>query len=161
MLPNMANMQIHLEKIKRRSHFLSCETGCLTCGVQEVLLQVNTHTGALFPPQATCEALRSFIDDTLGRYLVNVTTAATLCSQALCSSRGRCQRKDPRSGAYLHLDPASWKVVSGGGARAGGGHRAVGQMGAQEARRMQARFECQCFQGWTGESCSKHTRDNR
>uniref|UniRef100_H2UB23 Hyaluronidase n=2 Tax=Takifugu rubripes TaxID=31033 RepID=H2UB23_TAKRU len=103
--------------------------------------------------KATCAAIKSFIDETLGHYLVNVTTAAALCSQTLCSSRGRCQRRDPRSRTYLHLDPASWKVVSERGAKKS--YRVVGRMRTQEPRLMRAQFECQCFTGWRGESCSQ------
>ncbi|TNM88763.1 hypothetical protein fugu_005017 [Takifugu bimaculatus] len=107
--------------------------------------------------KATCAAVKSFIDETLGHYLVNVTTAAALCSQTLCSSRGRCQRRDPRSRTYLHLDPASWKVVSERGAKKS--YRVVGRMRTQEPRLMRAQFECQCFTGWRGESCSQPPRN--
>uniref|UniRef100_A0A8B9HJ49 Hyaluronidase n=1 Tax=Astyanax mexicanus TaxID=7994 RepID=A0A8B9HJ49_ASTMX len=62
-----------------------------------------------FFSQGTCQAVKDYLDTTLGRYVVNVTEAASVCSQALCSARGRCQRRDPGSGAYLHLDPALFK----------------------------------------------------
>uniref|UniRef100_A0A3B3ZLK3 Hyaluronidase n=1 Tax=Periophthalmus magnuspinnatus TaxID=409849 RepID=A0A3B3ZLK3_9GOBI len=54
------------------------------------------------------------IDETLGPYLVNVTSAAALCSQTLCSSHGRCQRRSANSGVYLHLDPSVWKILNFG-----------------------------------------------
>ncbi|CDQ78841.1 unnamed protein product [Oncorhynchus mykiss] len=77
--------------------------------------------------KANCEAIKDYLDETLGRYLVNVTTAATLCSRTVCSSQGRCQRKDKVSRAYLHLDPSAWTT----------------------------HFQCQCYPGWGGKHCSK------
>ncbi len=105
--------------------------------------------------QATCEAVKSYIDQTLGSYLVNVTSAAALCSQMLCSSQGRCQRKNPNSRAYLHLDPAAWKVVSGKKPEGGPNYRVLGRVSTHEMTLMKSEFECKCFSGWGGESCSK------
>ncbi|XP_068614640.1 hyaluronidase-1-like [Brachionichthys hirsutus] len=108
--------------------------------------------------KAACEAVKSYIDETLGSYVVNVTSAATLCSQTLCSSHGRCQRKDPNSKAYLHLDPAVWKVVSEKKPGAGKSYRVLGQMKSHEVKLMKSEFQCMCYQGWGGESCSKPTQ---
>lgn len=106
--------------------------------------------------QATCNAVKSYLDDSLGPYLVNVTAAAALCSQTMCSSQGRCQRRDPDSRAYLHLDPAAWKVLpekkTAGGRQ---NYRVLGQMRTQEVTMMKAGFWCRCYPGWSGESCSK------
>lgn len=109
------------------------------------------------PVQATCDTVKSFIDETLGHYLVNVTTAATLCSRALCSSQGRCQRRNPGSRAYLHLDPASWKVVSEKTPEGGRSYRVLGGMRTRELTLMTSEFKCQCYPGWGGESCTKPT----
>lgn len=105
--------------------------------------------------QATCEAVRSFIDETLGFYLVNVTAAATLCSKTLCSSHGRCQRRDLKSRAYLHLDPSTWKVVVEKRPEGGRNYRVVGHMRAQDAVFLKTQFRCQCYQGRTGKRCTK------
>ncbi|XP_070698581.1 hyaluronidase-1 [Pempheris klunzingeri] len=110
---------------------------------------------ALSKSKATCEAVKSYIDDTLGFYLVNVTSAATICSQVLCSSQGRCQRKNPNSGAYLHLDPAAWKVTSERKPQGGQNYRVLGQMRAHQVTLMRSEFQCKCYPGWGGESCSK------
>ncbi len=112
--------------------------------------------GPMFLPcQAICEAVKSYIDETLGFYLVNVTSAATLCSQTLCSSRGRCQRRNPNSRAYLHLDPAAWKVVSEKKPEGKRNYRVLGQMRTREVTLMKSEFQCQCYQGWSGKSCSE------
>ncbi|XP_037603406.1 hyaluronidase-1 [Sebastes umbrosus] len=105
--------------------------------------------------QATCDAVKSFIDETLGPYLVNVTAAATLCSQTMCSSQGRCQRKNLNSRAYLHLDPAVWKVVSENKPKGGNNYIVLGRIRTHEVTFMKSEFQCKCYPGWGGESCSK------
>ncbi|XP_054641640.1 hyaluronidase-1 isoform X2 [Dunckerocampus dactyliophorus] len=82
--------------------------------------------------KATCNAVKWYIDDTLGPYLVNVTAAATLCSQVMCSSRGRCVRRDPKSRVYLHLDPAWWKVVAEKKAEGGRDYTVMGHVRTRE-----------------------------
>ncbi|XP_029911696.1 hyaluronidase-4 [Myripristis murdjan] len=54
-----------------------------------------------------CADLAQFVRQVLGPYSINVTTAARLCSAALCQGRGRCVRQNPESAAYLHLPPPS------------------------------------------------------
>ncbi|KAK5872607.1 hypothetical protein PBY51_013290 [Eleginops maclovinus] len=105
--------------------------------------------------QATCKAVKSYIDQTLGPYLVNVTAAAALCSQTMCSFQGRCQRRNSDSRAYLHLDPAVWKVVSEKKPHGGQNYRVLGQMKNHEVTLMKSEFRCKCYPGWGGESCSK------
>ncbi|XP_035518495.1 hyaluronidase-1 [Morone saxatilis] len=105
--------------------------------------------------KATCDAVKSYIDEILGFYLVNVTSAATLCSQTLCSSQGRCQRKNLNSRAYLHLDPATWTVVSERKPEGGKNYRVLGQLRTHEVTLMKSEFQCKCYQGWGGKSCSK------
>lgn len=107
--------------------------------------------------QLTCDAVKSYIDERLGPYLVNVTSAATLCSQTLCSSQGRCKRKSPDSGAYLHLDASVWKIQSNKRSTGRGRNYWVqGQLRKRDKARMKAKFTCNCYPGWRGESCSKH-----
>ncbi|XP_029906443.1 hyaluronidase-1 [Myripristis murdjan] len=105
--------------------------------------------------QATCDAVKAYIDETLGHYLVNVTSAATLCSQMACSSKGRCQRRDRNSGAYLHLDPAVWKVMLEKKPEGGQGYKVLGQMNRHQVIHMKSQFQCKCYPGWGGESCSE------
>ncbi|XP_009578964.1 PREDICTED: hyaluronidase-1-like, partial [Fulmarus glacialis] len=45
----------------------------------------------------------------LGHYIVNVTASADLCSQSLCSGRGRCVRQENKHG-FLHLDPFRFTI---------------------------------------------------
>lgn len=104
---------------------------------------------------ASCVAVKSFIDDTLGYYLVNVTTAAFLCSQTVCSSQGRCQRKQPGSRAYLHLDPSNWTVVAEKRPEGGQVYQVLGKARPKQAWEMRSQFQCQCYPGWGGSDCSK------
>ncbi|XP_061641980.1 hyaluronidase-1 [Phyllopteryx taeniolatus] len=104
--------------------------------------------------KASCDAVKWYIDETLGPYLVNVTSAAVLCSQAVCSSRGRCARRDPESRTYLHLDPARWKVVPEERAPRRRHYTVLGRLSTQEVMLMRSRFECKCYPGWGGDSCS-------
>nr|XP_019956992.1 PREDICTED: hyaluronidase-1-like isoform X1 [Paralichthys olivaceus] len=108
--------------------------------------------------KATCDAIKFYIDQTLGPYLVNVTSAAALCSQTLCSSQGRCQRKNPTSRAHLHLDPAVWKVVSEKGPDGRNNYKVLGRMRADKFTFMYSEFQCNCFPGWVGGSCSQPTQ---
>lgn len=105
--------------------------------------------------KANCQAIKDYLDETLGRYLVNVTTAATLCSRMVCSSRGRCQRRDKGSRAYLHLDPSAWTVVPEKRPEGGQRYRVLGQLKPREALYIQTHFQCQCYPGWGGKRCSK------
>ncbi|XP_055068798.2 hyaluronidase-1 [Misgurnus anguillicaudatus] len=107
----------------------------------------------------TCEEIRHYMDDTLGRYIVNVTKAAFLCSRAICSFQGRCVRRDPSVRAYLHLDPSVWSIVHR--AQMPGfvtegptfvAYRRV-TMVQEDDSFFAAKFKCQCFPGWEGEQC--------
>lgn len=111
--------------------------------------------------QDTCEAVQSYLNDTLGRYVVNVTEAAFLCSRTLCSSQGRCVRRDPSAEVYLHLNPSVWSIVHRSQLP-----RAVKARSSFVAYRRvktiqratgfsKAQFKCQCFPGWEGEQCQK------
>ncbi|KAL7891750.1 hypothetical protein AOLI_G00012260 [Acnodon oligacanthus] len=111
--------------------------------------------------KGTCQAVKDYLDSTLGRYVVNVTEAASMCSRTLCSSQGRCQRRDSGSGAYLHLDPAEWTIIHRadltGGASSGPPYviqRRV-MRDKRESNHYIELFKCQCFPGWEGEHCQK------
>ncbi|XP_061423124.1 hyaluronidase-2-like [Lethenteron reissneri] len=119
--------------------------------------------------RANCEKLRSYIAERLGPYVVNVTSAARLCGQTLCRRNGRCARKDPDSGALLHLSDDAfevqrpWTWEDGGGdagdvPRARGGFVVSGRLPARDVARWRMNFECRCFSGWVGTRCSVDER---
>ncbi|MGH0141328.1 UNVERIFIED_CONTAM: hypothetical protein FKN15_000469 [Acipenser sinensis] len=60
--------------------------------------------------KSNCLVVKKCIDGPLGHYIINVTSAAKLCSKALCKKNGKCIRKSLDSGAYLHLNPRHFKI---------------------------------------------------
>ncbi|XP_063786540.1 hyaluronidase-1-like [Pseudophryne corroboree] len=98
----------------------------------------------------SCKLVKNYIDGPFGHYIVNVTSAAKLCSKVLCGKNGRCVRKNLNSAAYLHLNPRNFKIKSH---VSGKGHYVTGHHGKEDVRYMKHRFVCQCFEGWTGMSC--------
>ncbi|KAM9326724.1 hyaluronidase-1-like, partial [Gastrophryne carolinensis] len=99
-----------------------------------------------------CLAVKSYLDDTLGMYVVNVTYGTTLCSRTLCSGNGRCARKDPSSGAHLHLHPNSFIIKKNS---EGHGYRVAGDASNLDMLNMAAHFLCRCYPGWKGPDCSQ------
>ncbi|XP_069485215.1 hyaluronidase-like [Ambystoma mexicanum] len=100
----------------------------------------------------SCTTVKKYIDGPLGHYVINVTSAAKLCSKVLCKKNGRCIRRNEDSSAYLHLDPENYKIHT---RPPGEGPRffVTGKPGEENIRAMKKRFVCQCYQGWTGIFC--------
>uniref|UniRef100_A0A4W4ETB7 Hyaluronidase n=1 Tax=Electrophorus electricus TaxID=8005 RepID=A0A4W4ETB7_ELEEL len=97
---------------------------------------------------ASCSSLDQYLRGPLGRYLLNVSTAAEQCSRSACSAQGRCLRRRPDTDTYLHLNPRSYTIVAQESQLA-----VRGQMGAEELKSMKEDFVCQCFSGYQGDSC--------
>ncbi|XP_053319196.1 hyaluronidase-4 [Spea bombifrons] len=98
----------------------------------------------------SCTVVKKYISGPLGHYIVNVTSAAKLCSKVLCKKNGRCVRKNADSSAYLHLNPNSYKIRKHS---SGSGHYASGKPLRKDKEHMKHNFVCQCYEGWTGMSC--------
>ena len=111
---------------------------------------------SLFFPQEACLSVKKFIQGPLGHYAVNVTTAAKLCSQSLCSNNGRCVRKTSESSSYLHM-PGSSSKKYGPSKRLRVIISAATKVQAIKA--MQGGFACRCYHGWHGESCQHLSSD--
>lgn len=102
--------------------------------------------------QRNCLTVKKYIDGPLGHYVINVTSAAKLCSKALCKKNGKCVRKSLDSGAYLHLNPRFFHIRRNLGHR--GPHFHVsGHLNNHDILAMKHKFTCQCYQGWTGVYC--------
>ncbi|XP_042308821.1 hyaluronidase-2 [Sceloporus undulatus] len=102
----------------------------------------------------TCQVLKNFIEEDLGRYIVNVTTAAELCSQTQCNSHGRCHRRNNDTDVFLHLNPANFRIL-----RNDPMQKpllvARGELTREDIAFLQANFQCHCYQGWQGEGCEE------
>lgn len=98
--------------------------------------------------QASCSNLSVYLQTPLSQYLLNVSTAAELCSQALCAFHGRCLRRNPDSDVYLHLNPLTHTISSHNGRP-----EVNGDLDEAEKSRLRAEFRCQCYSGYHGEYC--------
>ena len=107
-------------------------------------------THPLLLDQVSCSSLNDYLRGQLGEYLLNVSTAAELCSQALCASHGRCQRRQPDADVYLHLDPLSHAIAAQGGKLA-----VTGALGDAERGAFRADFQCRCYNGYHGDGCDQ------
>ncbi|XP_063797469.1 hyaluronidase-1-like [Pseudophryne corroboree] len=120
-------------------------------GATGIILWGNTDYSS---SKEACLAVKSYIDDTLGMYVVNVTSAATLCSRSVCTGNGRCVRRDASSEAQLHLHPDSFTISRN---PQGTGFLVSGQATKWDVLHMAAHFQCSCYPGWTGADCSQRT----
>lgn len=106
--------------------------------------------------KTSCHNLDVYLRGPLSQYLLNVSTAAELCSQSLCGSHGRCLRKNPDSDVYLHLNPLTHSITSQSGKPT-----VTGELDEQEQARFQAEFQCQCYSGYEGEGCEQSREASR
>ncbi|XP_034022181.1 hyaluronidase-2 [Thalassophryne amazonica] len=98
----------------------------------------------------SCSELDAYLRGPLRKYLLNVSTAAELCSQSLCGLHGRCLRKNSDKDVYLHLSPLNHSVVNHNGKLT-----VSGQLSEIEKMAFQADFQCQCYSGYQGEGCDQ------
>ncbi|CAN9511779.1 unnamed protein product [Ophioblennius macclurei] len=106
---------------------------------------------------ASCSTLNEYLKGPLGRYLLNVTTAAEQCSRELCKFRGRCLRRVQDSDAYLHLSPSTHRITSQSGKL-----KVTGVPGQAELAVFRTHFQCQCYSGYRGDGCvQKENGQNR
>ncbi|XP_054843760.1 hyaluronidase-4-like [Eublepharis macularius] len=102
--------------------------------------------------RGSCTVVKNYIDGALGHYILNVTSAAKLCSKVLCKKNGRCIRKTGKTNAYLHLPSDSFKMsrsASGKGRKM----RVIGKLTKEDTKSMRQKFRCQCYKGWAGDFC--------
>jgi hypothetical protein len=97
-----------------------------------------------FSPQASCQALSSYLTTTLNPYVANVTAAAQLCGDFLCQGNGRCVRKHYESAHYLHLSSGNFRIL-----RARGTYMVLGTPSLADLALFSRRFTCQCYAGRT------------
>uniref|UniRef100_A0A3B3U3K3 Hyaluronidase n=1 Tax=Poecilia latipinna TaxID=48699 RepID=A0A3B3U3K3_9TELE len=104
--------------------------------------------GSSYASSSGCSDLNNYFRGPMGRYLLNVTTAAKECSQKLCKFNGRCLRRAPDSAVFLHLSPTTHKIISQSGKL-----KVRGSPGQAELKAFRQHFKCQCYNGTKGEGC--------
>lgn len=140
--------------------FLLSLTKCKTSGINTAWIMEAHFESALsrflFFLQENCLSMQQSIRGPLGRYAVNVTSAAKLCSQSLCNNHGRCIRKTPESSFYLHMPESSGKkYVLNKSFRF-----IISEHNKQKTiTAMKKGFVCHCYYGWHGPSCQDHSSD--
>lgn len=92
------------------------------------------------------------MDSTLGPFIMNVTNAALLCSEALCSGHGRCARRPSYPEALLTLNPASFSIQLTSDGRP---PSLNGTLTLNDQTEMAMKFKCRCYRGWRGNWCEK------
>ncbi|XP_028261754.1 hyaluronidase-2 [Parambassis ranga] len=100
--------------------------------------------------KTSCSDLDAYLRGTLGQYLLNVSTAAELCSQTLCGSHGRCLRRNPDSDVYLHLNPLTHSIKGENGKPT-----VTSELSKADKMSFQTEFQCQCYSGFQGEGCDQ------
>ncbi|XP_042522052.1 hyaluronidase-1 isoform X1 [Dipodomys spectabilis] len=100
----------------------------------------------------SCQAIKEYMDTTLGPFVLNVTSGALLCSQALCTGHGRCARHQSHPQAQLFLNPASFSIQLTHGGRP---LTLKGTLSLEDRAQMAMKFKCRCYQGWRGASCEQ------
>ncbi|XP_053112135.1 hyaluronidase-1-like [Hemicordylus capensis] len=106
-----------------------------------------------------CLTVKKYINGPLGHYVINVTSAAKLCSKVLCKKNGRCIRKISDSNTHLHLSPQSFKIRLNF-SKKGNKVDVRGNLKKEDEKVMREKFICQCYQGWTGMFCEMPDSSN-
>ncbi|KTG03151.1 hypothetical protein cypCar_00008703 [Cyprinus carpio] len=107
---------------------------------------------AFLDNERNCLTVKKYTDGPLGPYVINVTSAAKLCSKALCKKNGKCVRKSLDSGTYLHLNPCFFNIRLNPSIR-GPCFHVSGHLNNPDILDMKHKFTCQCYQGWMGIYC--------
>uniref|UniRef100_A0A3P9NTV0 Hyaluronidase n=1 Tax=Poecilia reticulata TaxID=8081 RepID=A0A3P9NTV0_POERE len=112
--------------------------------------------GSSYATKSGCTDLNNYFLGDMGRYLLNVTTAAEQCSQKLCNFNGRCHRRELDRAVYLHLNPSTHSITS-----QSGNLKVTGSPGEAELKAFRQHFKCQCYNGTKGENCKLEGQGGR
>ncbi|XP_053541944.1 hyaluronidase-5 [Ictalurus punctatus] len=94
-----------------------------------------------FKDTESCASLSTYLSNTVNKYVVNVTTAAELCSDVLCQGNGRCVRQSYDSDDYLHLNINSFVIE-----KIDGIYKVFGQLSNNDLIDWANKFTCQCYE---------------
>lgn len=115
-------------------------------------MQTNSpHVTSLSGLQGNCTKVKQFIASELGVYIINVTTAAEMCSRHLCHNNGRCVRKKWTALDYLHLNSKNFRIEISEDQE----FTVRGEASSTDLEMMSKKFVCHCYQGYEGIDCRK------
>uniref|UniRef100_A0A8C3YQY7 Hyaluronidase n=1 Tax=Catagonus wagneri TaxID=51154 RepID=A0A8C3YQY7_9CETA len=140
---DMTNRSLSREELE---HSLGESAAQGAAGVVLWVSWENTRT------KESCRSIKKYVDTTLGPFIVNVTSGALLCSQALCSGHGRCVRRPSHPEALPVLSPTSFSIKPAPG---GGPLTLRGALSLKDRVRMAEEFKCHCYSGWRGTCCER------
>ncbi|XP_017291092.1 hyaluronidase PH-20-like [Kryptolebias marmoratus] len=90
----------------------------------------------------SCFDSRRHLEKVMNPYILNVSTATRLCSEALCQGQGRCVRKNWNDNVYLHLDPRRYQIQR----RFHGSPWTVsGGLSQDDIKGFNNSFDCMCY----------------
>ncbi|KAM8860801.1 hyaluronidase-5-like [Synchiropus picturatus] len=90
----------------------------------------------------SCFDARRHLEKVMNQYILNVSTAAEHCSEAICQKRGRCLRKRWNDDVFLHLDPRRYRIQRN---RRGGPLMVSGGLSQDDINAYDKNFDCLCF----------------
>ncbi|KAM9651481.1 hyaluronidase PH-20 [Trichechus inunguis] len=99
----------------------------------------------LIPNKQSCMNLANYMETTLNPYIINITLAAKMCSQALCRGQGICTRKHWNSSDYLHLSSMNFAIQTG----KGGKYIVNGKPTHEYLQQFSEKFYCRCYAGFS------------
>lgn len=139
-------MTNHLLPLEELEYSLGESAAQGATGVVLWVSSENTRT------KESCQAIKEYMDSTLGPFILNVTSAALLCSKALCSGHGRCTHHPSYPEALLILNPASFSIQF---TPKGRPLTLKGALSLDDQTQMAKKFKCRCYSGWGGKWCEK------
>ncbi|XP_040102990.1 hyaluronidase-1 [Oryx dammah] len=140
------DMTNHFLSPEELEHSLGESAAQGAAGVVFWVSWANTST------KESCQAIKEYVETTLGPSILNVTSGARLCSQVLCSGHGRCARRPSYPKARLILNSTSFSIKPTPG---GGPLTLQGDLSLGDRLRMAVEFECRCYRGWKGTRCEQ------
>lgn len=90
----------------------------------------------------SCTDAQRHLDEVMNPYILNVSIAACLCSEAICQGQGRCVRKHWDSDVYLHLDPRCNQIQR---TFPGGPLTVSASFLQDDIDRFDRNFDCMCY----------------
>ncbi|EHB14762.1 Hyaluronidase-4, partial [Heterocephalus glaber] len=99
--------------------------------------------------EENCTKVNQFLSSDFGSYIVNMSTAAEVCSLYLCRNNGRCIRKTWNASDYLYLNNESYHIEIS----EDGEFSVKGNVTDADLAMMKEKFFCHCYQGYEGADC--------